>query len=104
MQQKAIRLPRGTLQHYRARCEADWQSPVSQPPLIKPDVRNDRIRLSDRLRHAHTQTSPSGPQRVDAQSPEDGLQRELARPARVRRRVTATKEVTDSIVNVAIQT
>ena len=48
--------------------------------------------------------SSNRPQCVDAQCSEDGLQRELARPARVRCRVTATKEVTDSIVNVAIQT
>ena len=45
-------------------------------------------------------TSPNRPQRVDAQSAEDGLLSEMARPARMCRRVTPAKEVADSFVNI----
>ena len=73
-------------------------------PLIKPDVRSYRIRLSDRLRTRTRSTSPNRPQGVDFQWSEDKLQRELASATRARRLVAATKKVTHPIVNVTIQT
>src|SRR5215831_19797367 len=72
-------------------------------PLIKPDVQNSRIRLSDRLHNAaHAESSLDAPYRMDTKCPEHDLLRKLAITTRWRTVMTTAEKIPNSVRDVAI--